>query len=285
MKAKIASLCDIGEDFDTDQPLDPMQLCTEEEMEEFLNDHPGEMKELDEGTENLPPPQKSNPSLFDGFDMEGIPDQFRPGNWRETDIMNRLKNVPEHIKKSFGELLDKHVNTISYHPTDCRPVLLHGKPAVVDVKLKTDQPIFSKPYMVNGAAVDIMDKKLLELYNKGEIAPIESNYNTAVIFTHHNSSQKHVKGIDKQVRVVLDVRKLNGQIEEKNIHSHLIKAVEHVFMVLCGNKWFTAADVARAYRALIASFRLRQLTAFRCPSSRIFPQVTFAFRSACELWD
>ena len=282
MKAKIASLCDIGEDFDTDQPLDPMQLCTEEEMEEFLNDHPGEMKELDEGAENLPPPQKSDPSLFDGFDMEGIPDQFRPGNWRETDIMNRLKNVPEHIKKSFGELLDKHVNTISYHPTDCRPVLLHGKPAVVDVKLKTDQPIFSKPYMVNGAAVDIMDKKLLELYNKGEIAPIESNYNTAVIFTHHNSSQKHVKGIDKQVRVVLDVRKLNGQIEEKNIHSHLVKAVEHLFMILFGNKWFTAADVARAYRALIASFRLRQLTAFRCPSSRIFPQVTFAFRSACD---
>ena len=54
-----------------------------------------------------------------------------------------------------------------------------------------------KPFMVNGAAVDQMDKKLLDLYNKGQITPIESPYNTAVIFTHHNSSQKNVKGSEK----------------------------------------------------------------------------------------
>ena len=282
MKRKIASICDIKEDFDTDQPLDPMELCPEDEMQEYLHSEPFQDFIPDED-ENLPPPQKSDPKLFEGHDIEGIPDQFRPGNWRDTDIMTRLdESVPQHIREQFQELLDKHVNTLSYHATDCRPVLLHGKPAVVDVQLKTKKPIFMKPFMVNGAAVEQMDKKLLDLYNKGQITPIESPYNTAVIFTHHNSSQKNIKGIDKLVRLVLDVRVINSLIEEKNRYSYLVRAVDHLLMILSGMKWFTAMDVARAYRALIASAELRRITAFRCPSSRIFPQVTFAFRSACD---
>ena len=281
LQIAIASICEIGEDFDTDQPLDFMNLCDEDDMQAFLNTHPGTEPD-EEDTSKLPPPQTSNPELFKGFDMEGIPDQFRPGDWKTTDIMDRLQGVTEKIKKAFGELLDKHVNVISYHASDCRPVLLHGKPAIVDISLTTDEPIFMKPYMVSGAAVDALDRKLDELIEKNEIHPIESKYNVAIILTHHNSSQKHVDGTDKKVRLVLDMRWVNGVMKDKNLHSYLVKKIELLFMAIHGSKVMTSFDITKAYRALVASFKLQQICAFRTPSSRKYPHVTWAFRSTCD---
>ena len=286
MKAKIASICEMTDDFDNDQPLDPMELCPEEEMQIYLKSHPGreyeiEAEDLDES--KLPPPIKSDPTLFEGYDMEGIPDQHRPGDWRDTDMMERVHpSVPQHIKEALGRLLDKHRNVLSYFPTDCRPVLLHGKPAVLDVKLKTDQPIFMKPYMQNGIQVDMLDNKLHDLYTKNEIHPIESKYNMAVILTHHNSSQKFVSGIDKLVRMVLDLRIFNGLMLDKNINSYLVKAIEPMYMILQGSEWFCPMDITKAFRSIVASQKLQEMTAFRCPSSRKYPHVTWAFRSACD---
>ena len=68
LQAVIASICDINDDFDTDEPLDYMNLCDEEEMQTFLNTHPGTEGD-EEDTRNLPPPQTSNPELFKGYDM------------------------------------------------------------------------------------------------------------------------------------------------------------------------------------------------------------------------
>ena len=281
LQVAIASICEIDDDFDSDQPLDYMNLCGEDEMQDFLHTHPGTEPD-EEDVSKLPPPQTSNPELFKGFDMEGIPDQFRPGDWKTTDIMDRLQNVTEKIKTAFGELLDKHVNVISYHASDCRPVLLHGKPAIVDISLTTDDPIFMKPYMVSGAAVDALDKKLDELIEKNEIHPIESKYNVAIILTHHNSSQKHVDGSEKKVRLVLDMRWVNAVMKDKNLHSYLVKKIELLFMAIHGAKVMTSFDITKAYRALVASFKLQQICAFRTPSSRKYPSVTWAFRSACD---
>ena len=128
----------------------------------------------------------------------------------------------------------------------------------------------------------MLDNKLDELLMKNEIRRIDSNYNIAVILTHHNSSQKHIEGLQKKVRMVLKLRLFNLLMKEKNRHSILVKAIEHLLMRLYGSEFYTAADIARAYRSVVASPRLQQMTAFRCPSSRKYPQETFAFRSACD---
>jgi len=277
----LASIGDVSEDFDTDLPLDYMELCDENELQTFLNTHPGTEGD-DEDTSNLPPPQTSNPELFKGFDMVGIPDQFRPGDYKTTDMLDRLDGVTPEIKAKFEQLLIKHKMVFSYYASDCRPVLLHGKPAVVDISLTTDEPIFMKPYMVNGAAVDMLDAKLDELIEKNEIHPIESKYNVAIILTHHNSSQKHVEGKDKKVRLVLDMRWVNAVMKDKNLHSYLVKKIELLFMTIHGSTVMTSFDISKAYRALVASYKLQQICAFRTPSSRKYPSVTWAFRSACD---
>ena len=280
-RAIIASIIEVSDDFDTDQPLDYMQLCDEGELQTFLNTYPGTEAD-DEDVSNLPPPQPSNPQLFKDYDMSGIPDQFRPGDWRNTDIMDRLQGVTQLIKDLFGELLDNHTMTISYFDSNCRPVLHKGKPAVVDISLTTDEPLFMKPYMVNGVAVDMLDNKIDELLERNEIHPIESKYNVAIILTHHNSSQKHVDGAAKKVRMVLDLRGTNAIMKDKNLHSYLVKKIEDLFMTIYGSTVMTSFDISKAYRALVASPKLQQICAFRTPSSRKYPHVTWAFRSACD---
>ena len=225
MRIAINSLCGFqdNEDLDTDEPLDMMNLVDENEMQNFINNYPG--CEEDDDEEQLPPPQRSDPNLFNGFDMEGIPDQFRPGDWRKTDIPDRIKHLPKDIQEAFLKLLDKHANVISYHATDCRPVLLHGKPAVADIVLKHSEPIFQKPFPMTGTAVEILDEKLQELVDRNELVPVESRYNMAIILVNHNSSQKYIdKEQKKKVRLVIDVRTLNALTDNKNKYSYLVQA-------------------------------------------------------------
>lgn len=63
VKPILASIIDITEDFDTDQPLDYLVLCSEDELHTFLNTFPGTEAD-DEDTHDLPPPQPGNPLLL-----------------------------------------------------------------------------------------------------------------------------------------------------------------------------------------------------------------------------
>ena len=89
-------------------------------------------------------------------------------------------------------------------------------------------------------------------------------------------------GTDKKVRLVLDMRWVNGVMKDKNLHSYLVKKIELLFMAIHGSKAMTSFDITKAYRALVASFKLQQICAFRTPSSRKYPHVTWAFRSTCD---
>ena len=281
----INSLCENmdADDMETDEPLDIMNLVDEGEMQKFLTTYPGCEEDDEEEEEDLPPPQKSDPSMFNGHDMRGIPDQFRPGDWRKTDILDKVKHLPKHIVDEFINLLDKHVNVFSYHATDCRPVLLHGKPAVADIILKHNEPIYQKPFPLNGAAVEIMDEKLTELFDRNELVIIESRYNMAVMLVNHNSSQKYADGTQKKkVRMVIDVRTLNALTDNKNKYSHLVRAVEILLMAIHGSATYSSLDITKAYRAVMASERLQEVSAFRIPSSKKYAQYTMAFRSACD---
>ena len=285
MRTIINSMCEFQEteDMETDEPLDIMNLVDEDDMQKFLNTYPGCENDDDEEEEDLPPPQKSNPQLFTGHDMNGIPDQFRPGDWRKTDVLDKIKHLPKHIQEGLINLFNKHVNVFSYHANDCRPVLLHGKPAVADIVLKHNEPIFQKPFPLNGAAVEIADEKLTELIDRNEIVFIESRYNMAIMFVNHNSSQKYVEGDQKKkVRVVIDVRTLNALTDNKNKYSYLVKGVEILLMEIHGSIIYSSIDITKAYRAVPASRRLQEVSAFRVPSSKKYAQYTMAFRSACD---
>jgi Reverse transcriptase (RNA-dependent DNA polymerase). len=222
---------------------------------------------------------KTNPDLYKGFSLDGIPDQFRPGDWRESDIMDRIKGIKDSTREAFGKLLDKHTNLLSFYPTDGRPIIIDGKPVEIDIKLSTDKPIFLKPYPVVGKMVEVLDAKLDELISRQEIRPVESKYNMPILLTHHNSQNKHVDIADKKFRLVIDNRVINSVMEDKNLYSFLVKGVDHLFTRLQGAEWISTLDCVRAYRSLTASHFTQMATAFRTPSSLKYPHVTWAFRS------
>ena len=271
---------------DDEVPLDYMSLCDEQAMQEFLETHPGcerdEEIDLLASRSDLPPSVKTDPKLFKDHDMTGIPDNFRPGNWRETDILKKVSHISQWAQLEFAKLLDKHINVLSFYPTDGRPVFLNGEPVVVDVKLKTNEPIFIKPFPATGTAVDVMDSKLDEMIARDEIRPIESPYNMPIILTHHNSANKYLDSKDKKVRMVVDLRPINANLVGKNLYSYLVKGVEQLLAKIQGAKYITAIDCVRAYRSMAASPFLQMITAFRTPSSKKYPHVTWGFRSTCD---
>ena len=286
-KALICEFTGLGEEDDMQMPLDIMGLADETELQEYINEIPetafDDLRiQEEENSPNLPPVVKTSPELYKGFDLEGIPDQFRPGDWRNTDIMSRLDDVSEQTKKAFGDLLDKHVNTLSYYPSDGRPIILDGKPVEVDLKLITDKPIFLKPYPITGRMVQVLDDKLDELISRKEIIPIESKYNMPILLTHHNSENKHTDFKDKKWRLVVDNRVINSLMEDKNLYSFLVRGVDHLFTKLQGAKFITTMDCVRAYRSLTASKFTQMATAFRTPSSIKYPHVTWTFRSTSD---
>ena len=286
-KASIYDFLGVQEEDDVGMPLDMMNLVDEEEMQKYINEIP-ETENLDKyaeeerNPEGLPPVLKTDPSLYQGYSLEGIPDQFRPGDWRNTDMMDRLQDVKEETKKAFGDLLDKHQNCISYFPTDGRPLIFDGKPVEVDIKLITDRPVFLKPYPITGRMVQILDAKLDELLSRNEIIPIESKYNMPILLTHHNSENKHVDFKDRKWRLVVDNRVIISLMEDKNLYSFLVRGVEQLFTKLQGAKYLTTLDCVRAYRSLTASEFTRMATAFRTPSSLKYPHVTWTFRSTSD---
>jgi len=287
MQAAISSITGIDFKDDIDMPPDILELCDEDEMQKFINSHPGceNDEDLESLAEKLEPPQKTDPKLFGDVDMVGIPDQFRPGNWREImpNLVNDIEDIKPETREGLGNLLDKHRNTTSFYPTDGRPVFKDGKPAVVDVELTNYDPIFLKPFMTMGPNVDIMDNKLDELVGRNEIMQIESPYNMPVLLTHHNSSNKYIDPSKKKYRLVVDNRVINSLMKNKNLHSYLVKGFDPVLIAVGNEAEFrTTIDITRAYRSIVASDFLRQITAFRTPSSKKYPHVTWTFRSTCD---
>ncbi len=78
-------------------PPDLLELCNEDEMQKFINSHPGceNDEERESLAEKLGPPQKTDPKRFGEVDMLGIPDQFRPGNLQEImpDLVSKIEGI------------------------------------------------------------------------------------------------------------------------------------------------------------------------------------------------
>ena len=97
-------------------------------MQKFINSHPGceNDEELESLAEKFGPPPKTDPKLFGDVDIVGIPDQFRPGHWREImlDLVNNIEGIKPETRIGVENLMDKHKNTTSFYPTDGRPVFV-----------------------------------------------------------------------------------------------------------------------------------------------------------------
>ena len=76
MQAAISSITGIDFKDDVDMPPNILEICDEDEMQNFINSHPGceNDEELESLAEKLEPPQKTDPKLFGDNDMVGTPD-------------------------------------------------------------------------------------------------------------------------------------------------------------------------------------------------------------------
>ncbi len=88
--------------------------------------------------------------------------------------------------------MDKVADVFSCYTTDSRHILVDGLPAIVDIDLVDDRPIFLKPYPLSPKMSEVLDSKIDELLSKDEICQVESSWNTPLLLTHHNSENKHV---------------------------------------------------------------------------------------------
>ena len=268
-----------------DIPLDPLGQVDEEELYKFLNTHPGcENDDYNSENETIEPSKpKATPTAEPIKPIErnpppGIPDSFVPGEWREFIDVESL-GISEFTKKKLVNLMDRFVNIFSCKKTDCRPIYIDGKPVEVDIELTTDKPVFLKSYPTPDKMSKVLDQKIDELLERDEIVQVDSPYNTPILLTHHNSENKHIAFENRKFRLCLDLRHINSMTKLKNIDSHLVKKIEHLYARIKGKKFFTMIDMTKAYRSLIASEHLRQICAFRTPDSTKYPYHTWAFRS------
>ena len=278
-KAVLASFAAI-EDDEEDMPLDPLGLTEDEDIDQYFGTHPG--FENDDDPSALDPDPAQKPVTSDRNIVRnppiGIPDSFVPGEWRDHFDISKV-DVTEPVREQLAEILDEFRNLLSCNATDCRPILVDGEPAIVDIKLTTDKPIFIKPYPMASRMVEVLDAKITEMLDRDEIVEVDSPYNIPVLLTHHNSENKHVAFESRKWRMCLDLRSINAHMVHKNRNSHLVKGVEFLYPRLQGMMFVTKIDMRKAYRSLIASWFLRYACAFRVPSSQKFPWNTFAFRS------
>jgi hypothetical protein len=271
-----------------DIPLDPLGLVDEEELHTFMNTHPGfENDNAEEENKSADPAPSSSaekaiplPQYSHRTSAPGIPDTFQQGNWRQYIDISSMSQIPtEEHKKKMEDLLDRYSNILSCHKTDCRPIYLDEKQVEVDIELTTDKPIFIKPYPIAEKMIKVLDSKIDEMLEKGEIVEIESPYNVPILLTHHNSENKHIDFDKKKFRLCLDLRVVNSLTKFKNLHSHLVKGIEFLYARIKGMRVFTVIDMTKAYRSLIATEKLMQVCAFRTPGSTKYPFHTWAFRS------
>ena len=285
IRAIISNMTAIDEaEFDT--PLDPLGLIDEDELYKLMNTHPGCENDSSEGEETIqdekeidktgrPPPI---PLTIPKDPPIGIPDTFKPGEWRDYVDPATLP-IPPEAQQKFADMMDEHVNLFSCNNNDCRPLIFDGKPAVVSVQLATDKPIYTKPYSINPKMVEVLEKMIDDLLSRDEIVEVTSPYNMPVLLTHHNSSNKHIPFEKRKWRMCLDVRALNSIILHKNLFSNMVKGVECMLPKVQGANWISIVDMRKAYRSLISDYILRMATAFRVPSSSKYPYHVFAYRS------
>ena len=279
-----------------DIPLDPLGLVSDEEMDNYLNSHPGfENEDREEKRQaTLTPEQKKRDvedktTVIPPYDPEtaiinppiGIPNHYRRGEWREHVDVSKL-DIPEEYKEKLSTLMDKVADVFSCYTTDSRHILVDGLPAIVDIDLVDDRPIFLKPYPLSPKMSEVLDSKIDELLSKDEICQVESCWNTPLLLTHHNSENKHVAFEKRKFRLCLDFRAINGLTRMKNKHSFLVKGIEYTYARVKGMKYFTKIDMRKAYRSLIASEKLRKICAFRLPNSTKYPHQVWSFRSTSD---
>ena len=279
-----------------DIPLDPLGLVSDEEMDTYINSHPGfenedqeekrmntmtdeqKKRDVEDKTTVIPPYDPvtaiKNPPI-------GIPNHYRRGEWRDHVDVSKL-DIPEEYKEKLTTLMDKVADVFSCYSTDSRHILVDGQPAIVDIELTSDKPVFLKPYPLSPKMSEVLDSKIEELLAQDLIVEISSPYNIPILLTHHNSENKHVEFEKRKFRLCLDFRVINGLTRMKNKHSFLVKGIEYTYARVKGMKYFTKIDMRKAYRSLIASEKLRRICAFRLPNSTKFPHQTWSFRSTSD---
>ena len=227
----------------------------------------------------------SHPAVEDdvySFESEsdtGVQDTFVSGNWRQHYDIN---NIPSEARESFGNLMDKYIDIFACSSNVRRPIMDGDKIAVLDFDLITDRPIFVKPYPLNPKLTEVLDQKIDEFLERGDIIAIDSPYNSPVLLVPHSSKDKTKSANEKEYRLVLDLRHLNASIRDKKQFSYLVKKVEDLFPRVQGSKYLTVLDLNKAYKNLSCSKKVMQYTEFRVPSSTKYGHLTFSFRSSIE---
>ena len=253
----VVSSCMGQEEEVFDLPQDPMNMFNESELQEYLKELPGTVKE---------------PEDFDDTKHE----------WRDfVDI----SGVPEHLKERFERLMDSHYELFAFNKNHKTKFIQDGdKPAICDMELKTDRPIFTKSYPLSSKMASVLDEKIDELLARDEIERVVSDYNSPILLVAHNSDNKHKDFKDKKFRLCLDLRIINSQILMKNRFSYLVAGVQLLYERLHGHNYFTKIDMSKAYRSLLCSPRMQQMCAFRAPYSIKYSLDVFAFRSIPDGW-
>ena len=253
----VISTCDNQEEEVFDLPQDPLNNFDEKELQEFLAHLPGTIAE---------------PEDFDDTKHD----------WR--DFVD-TSGVPPHLKAKFDKLMDDHYELFAFNKNHHTKFIKDGdEPAICDMELKTDRPIFTKSYPLSSKMAAVLDDKIDELLARDEIERIVSDYNSPILLVAHNSDNKHKDFKDKKFRLCIDLRIINSQILMKNRFSFLVSGVQLLYEKLHGHQYFTKIDMSKAYRSLLCSKRMQEMCAFRAPYSNKYSLDTFAFKSIPDGW-
>ena len=87
-----------------------------------------------------------------------------------------INTLPVDAQGRFSDLMDKYIDIFVCSSEVRRPVMDGDSKAVLDFDLIHEHPIFVKPYPLNPKLTEILDQKLDEFLERGDIVAIDSPY-------------------------------------------------------------------------------------------------------------
>ena len=136
------------------------------------------------------------------------------------------------------------------------------------VRIIPHSPVYSKPYPIPAAYESEVKRQVEEMEKAGVIEKSRSPYNSPIVCVKK----------DKQVRVVLDLRKVNNFIVVKHLG---IPNMQTLLSRLGKAKIFAKLDLKKGFWQIPLTSQSRELTAFTVPDGNHYHYTSVCFGLRC----
>jgi len=163
--------------------------------------------------------------------------------WKDVDVNSDLN---KEESRGVWKLIEEYTEIFSDVPTTTH-LLEH------DIKLTSEEPVYSKPYKLSYNLVEPVEKEIKELEWQGWIEPSDAAYASPIVVAKKKNSD--------DIRLCVNYKKLNDVTVNDPI------PMPEIDDILSGNReHFSAVDMPHGYYAMSMTARAKDYTTFCTPT-------------------